>query len=197
MNIGDKIRAARINKNLTQEELGALLGIQKSAVAKYENGRVVNIKMGTLQKICEVLDMKASELIYETLESESELLSRYPLFKDKSSSELLASDGSAQLTKKEEYLIITIKDNSMADDRILPGDAVFIKKQFTVNNGELAAVSINNQEPIIRRFFYYPKEDKLVLSAGNRLAEPLVFLNDAINNVKIIGKAISFQSRII
>ena len=77
MNIGDKIRAARINKNLTQEELGALLGIQKSAVAKYENGRVVNIKMGTLQKICEVLDMKASELIYETLESESELLSRF------------------------------------------------------------------------------------------------------------------------
>ena len=197
MNIGDKIRAARINKNLTQEELGALLGIQKSAVAKYENGRVVNIKMGTLQKICEVLDMKASELIYETLESESELLSQYPLFKDKSSSELLVSDGSAQLTKKEDYLIITIKDNSMADDRILPGDAVFIKKQFTVNNGELAAVSINNQEPIIRRFFYYPKEDKLVLSAGNRLAEPLVFLNDAINNVKIIGKAISFQSRII
>ena len=109
----------------------------------------------------------------------------------------MVSDGSAQLTKKEDYLIITIKDNSMADDRILPGDAVFIKKQFTVNNGELAAVSINNQEPIIRRFFYYPKEDKLVLSAGNRLAEPLVFLNDAINNVKIIGKAISFQSRII
>ena len=63
MNIGEKIRAARISKGMTQEELGKLLGVQKSAVAKYENGRVVNIKRSTLKKISDILEIRPSELI--------------------------------------------------------------------------------------------------------------------------------------
>ena len=65
MNIGDKIKAARIAKGMTQEELGKHLGVQKSAIAKYENGRVVNIKRSTLKKISDVLDIRASELIFD------------------------------------------------------------------------------------------------------------------------------------
>ena len=64
MDIGAKIKAARIAKNMTQEELGEILGVQKSAVAKYENGRVVNIKRSTLKKISDVLDIPPFELIY-------------------------------------------------------------------------------------------------------------------------------------
>lgn len=64
MDIGSKIRAARIAKNMTQEELGEILGVQRSAVAKYENNRVVNIKRSTLKKISEVLDIPPFELIY-------------------------------------------------------------------------------------------------------------------------------------
>ena len=63
MNIGEKIKAARISKGMTQEELGKLLGVQKSAVAKYENGRVVNIKRSTLKKISDILEIRPSELI--------------------------------------------------------------------------------------------------------------------------------------
>ena len=40
MSIGKLIKDARIAKGLTQEELGELVGVQKSAIAKYENGRV-------------------------------------------------------------------------------------------------------------------------------------------------------------
>ena len=64
MSIGAKIRAARIAKNMTQEELGEILGVQRSAVAKYENGRVVNIKRSILKKISDVLDIPPYELIY-------------------------------------------------------------------------------------------------------------------------------------
>ena len=67
MDIGRKIREARISKGYTQEELGNLIGVQKSAIAKYENGRVVNIKRSTLQKIAEVLNIRPSELIFEKL----------------------------------------------------------------------------------------------------------------------------------
>lgn len=63
MEIGAKIKNARIAKGLTQEELGALVGVQKSAIAKYENGRVVNIKRSTLQGLATALDLKGSELI--------------------------------------------------------------------------------------------------------------------------------------
>jgi transcriptional regulator with XRE-family HTH domain len=68
MNIGEKIRAARLAKGMTQEELGKILGVQKSAIAKYENGRIVNIKRSTLKKISDVLGIRPSELIYEKIE---------------------------------------------------------------------------------------------------------------------------------
>lgn len=65
MNIGDKIKQARINKGMTQEELGKALGVQNSAIAKYEKGRVVNIKRSTLKKISDILGIAPSELIFE------------------------------------------------------------------------------------------------------------------------------------
>lgn len=65
MEIGQTIRQARIAKGLTQEELGNLVGLQKSAIAKYENGRVVNIKRSTLQKLAKALDLRGSDLVIE------------------------------------------------------------------------------------------------------------------------------------
>jgi transcriptional regulator with XRE-family HTH domain len=66
MEIGQKIKEARKAKGLTQEALGQLVGLQKSAIAKYESGRVVNIKRSTLQKLAKALDLRGSDLIIET-----------------------------------------------------------------------------------------------------------------------------------
>ena len=66
MDIGQKIKEARLAKGLTQEELGNIVGLQKSAIAKYENGRVVNIKRSTLQKLAKALDLRGSDLIIES-----------------------------------------------------------------------------------------------------------------------------------
>ena len=75
MDIGQKIKHARIAKGLTQEELGNLVGLQKSAIAKYENGRVVNIKRSTLQKLAQALDLRGSDLIIEANPKEAAELS--------------------------------------------------------------------------------------------------------------------------
>lgn len=74
-NIGKLIKDARIAKGLTQEELGSMVGVQKSAIAKYENGRVVNIKRSTLQGLAKALDLKGSDLIIESSPSEAASLS--------------------------------------------------------------------------------------------------------------------------
>ena len=69
MNVGDKIKAARLKKGYTQEELGNLIGVQKSAVAKYEKGRVVNIKRSVLAKISKVLEIPPIELVSDIEEN--------------------------------------------------------------------------------------------------------------------------------
>ena len=75
MEIGKLIKDARLAKGLTQEELGNLVGVQKSAIAKYENGRVVNIKRSTLRKLAEVLNLRGSDLVIESNPKEAAELS--------------------------------------------------------------------------------------------------------------------------
>lgn len=70
MTIGEKIKKARLEKGYTQEELGKLIGVQKSAVAKYEKGKVVNIKRSVLKKISMVLDIPPVELVSDIEEKE-------------------------------------------------------------------------------------------------------------------------------
>ncbi len=72
MEIGDVIKSARLAKGLTQKELGEMVGKQKSAIAKYEKGIVVNIKRSTLQKLAIALDLKGSDLIPDINEQEQE-----------------------------------------------------------------------------------------------------------------------------
>ena len=61
--LGEKIKTARLAKGYTQEELGKLIGVQKSAIAKYEKGRVTNIRRSVWAKLCEVLDMQPEDFI--------------------------------------------------------------------------------------------------------------------------------------
>lgn len=63
MKTAEKIRLLRINKGLTQEELGTLIGVQKSAINKYEKGRVENIKRSTFMKLASALDVEPVDLL--------------------------------------------------------------------------------------------------------------------------------------
>ena len=57
------IRAARIRKNLTQEELGKRVGVTKSAVMKWEKGIVENIKRSTIIKLAAELDLSPLDIL--------------------------------------------------------------------------------------------------------------------------------------
>ncbi len=62
MDVGFVIKKARLAKGLTQEELGEKVGVKKSAVAKWENGRVSEIKRSNLKMLAEALDIKPTDL---------------------------------------------------------------------------------------------------------------------------------------
>ena len=63
MGMAERIKQKRIEKGLTQEELGEKLGLQKSAIAKYENGRVENIKRSIIVDMAKVLECSPSYLM--------------------------------------------------------------------------------------------------------------------------------------
>lgn len=61
--MGKRIRELRMDAGLTQEQLGDMVGLQKSAIAKYENGKTENMKRSVIQKMAEVLGVSPSYLM--------------------------------------------------------------------------------------------------------------------------------------
>ena len=63
MSMAERIKELRMAAGLTQEELGEKIGLQKSAIAKYENGRVENIKRSTIQALADLFGVKPSYIL--------------------------------------------------------------------------------------------------------------------------------------
>lgn len=85
------------------------------------------------------------------------------------------------------------KGDSMINARIYDGDIVFCVKQETIENGQIAAVIIDD-EATLKRFYYYPDEKKVVLSPENSKFAPIVYIGEELSHIHIIGRAIAFQS---
>lgn len=86
---------------------------------------------------------------------------------------------------------LTCKGDSMINARIFDGDIVYIRKQDTVENGEIAAVLIEDEATLKRvRLF----DDHISLEPENPQYRPIVYWGDEMNSVRIIGKAVAFTS---
>ena len=92
--------------------------------------------------------------------------------------------------------ILTAKGDSMIDARIFDGDEVFIKQADMVNNGEIAAVILED-EATLKRFFYYPEEHRLVLKAENPAYPPMIYEGEELNRVRIVGRAVMVQAKLM
>lgn len=83
------------------------------------------------------------------------------------------------------------KGDSMVNARINDGDIVYIKQQSQVDNGEIAAVLIDNEATLKRVYIY---EDKVVLQPENTKYPTFVYTKEDMNNIRILGKAVGFTS---
>lgn len=63
-NIGKNIKELRKSKGLTQADLAELLGVNKSAVQRYESGVIVNLKTETIRKLCDIFDTYPYKFFY-------------------------------------------------------------------------------------------------------------------------------------
>ena len=63
MDVGYLIKKARMEKGMTQEELAEKVGVKKSAVAKWENGRVSEIKRTNLKNLADALGLDPNQLL--------------------------------------------------------------------------------------------------------------------------------------
>ena len=59
--IGEAIKAERLKQNLTQEELGAKVGVKKSQISKLESGKCI-ITLPTMSKIFKALGFGSASL---------------------------------------------------------------------------------------------------------------------------------------
>lgn len=83
-NIGSLIKQARLQKGYTQEALAKMVGVQKSAVAKWENGRVSEIKRSNIGSLSEALGIDPVLLVSDSNDANKEKPTvQYDGFSDK------------------------------------------------------------------------------------------------------------------
>lgn len=208
MEMGQKIYNLRVQKGMTLEELGNMVGVGKSTVRKWENGMIANMKRDKILKVSEALGTTPAYLMgWEDEEKITSLhniypieLKRFPLAGKiacgvpKFSNEDRESYIMAGTDIKADFCLKATGD-SMVGARILDGDIVFIRKQEMVDNGEIAAVVVNSDnEATLKRLFYYKEKGLLILKAENPSYEDLIFQGEELNEVHILGKAVAFQS---
>ena len=67
--LGQEIKRLRLERGYTQQQLGEMLGVQKSAVQKYEKGTVKNLKQETMIRLCQIFDVSPAvfmDAMYDT-----------------------------------------------------------------------------------------------------------------------------------
>ncbi len=126
-------------------------------------------------------------------------LRQYPLLGDIACGRPIVAQGNGDsyvsAADTEADFCLIAKGDSMVGARIYDGDEVFIQQTDMVNNGEIAAVVLDD-EATLKRLYYYPAEQKLVLSPENPAYEPLVFTGEELNHVHVLGRAVAVQGRL-
>lgn len=206
MTLGDKIRNARESAGLTQEELGKMCGTTKQTIYKYEIGKITNIPIDRLEKIAGIVGVSTASLL--GWERSGSLPSNIIPMPEMRKIPLLGTIACGAPVFADEHMdgevdipsnihadfALTCKGDSMINARIFDGDIVYIRKQDTVENGEIAAVLIDSEATLKRVKLY---DDHIVLEPENPMYKPFVYWNEDMNDVRILGKAVAFTSKVI
>ena len=206
---GKQLKAAREKYGLSISELADRTGISKSNLADYEED-TVEPSMDELSLLSEAYGISRGELLWNNFENgpsddltqfdniKPVQLKRFPMLGEIACGEPIWADEDhesyvmADMDIKADFCL-RAKGDSMINARIYDGDIVFIKEMPIVNNGDIAAVIIDN-EATLKRFYYDRENNYLQLIAENPLYKPLVYRNEQLDEIRVLGKAVYFMS---
>lgn len=208
MTLGQRIKDLREEHHLTQEEFSKIIGISKSAVGMYEtNKREPNLE--TLDAIADFFNVDM-----DYLRGKSDCRNRFqwaqehrqiippgfqpmppmtpvPLVGQIACGDPITAEENLEgvINVPEAWsatFVLTCHGDSM-EPKIKDGDLVAIRKQDEVENGQIAAVRIEN-EATLKKVYLYP--DRLELRPINPDYESIVLYGDEINTAAIEGRAV-------
>jgi len=205
--VGDRIRNRRKEVGMSADKLAEILNVSRSTVFRYESGGIEKVPASVLMDIARALGTTSHYLMgweEEQQDDKGKLpsnifpikLKRFPLL-----GEIACGKPIFCNEDRESYVIagtdidadfcLRAHGDSMINARILDGDIVFIREQPSVDNGEIAAVIIEDEATLKRIYF---DGTTFTLIAENPKYPPMVFTGETLNHVRILGKAIAFQS---
>ena len=213
----DRLTEAMQLRGIRASELALRTGLSKARISQYVNGKFVpksdailllaeTLGVSELWLLGRTADMNPAPSVNteETIPCPENLsplrLRRFPILgeiacglptlavEDPDGGYVTAADTTADFC-------LTAKGDSMIGARIYDGDEVFIQQTDLVNNGEIAAVVVEN-EATLKRVYYYPEAEKLILTAENPLYPPMVFVGEELADIRILGRAVAFQSKV-
>lgn len=205
--IGDRIKQRRLEIGLSVDQVAEKIGKNRATVYRYESSEIEKFPIDILEPLADALRTTPAYLMGWADEEQDVLPSNLMPMPEMRKIPLVGTIacGEPILAEEniEEYISIpkhikadfalTCKGDSMINARIWDGDTVYIKQQDTVENGEIAAVLIDNEATLKRvRLF----DDHIILEPENPMYKPLVYWHEEMNKVRILGKAVAFTSAV-
>lgn len=199
MNLGAKLKNRRLELALTLEEVGNIVGVSKSTVMKWETGDIENMRRDKIALLAKALNVPVLWVMgIEEGDTVSFKTKKVPLLGSIAAGEPILACEEHSVYIEVGYDVdvdfcLRVKGDSMIDARILDGDIVFIRQQPVVENGEIAAVLLDN-EVTLKRF--YQNNGGIILKPENSKYQPRYYTEKNFKDIRVLGKAIFFQSKL-
>ena len=213
--MGNSIVATRMQQRreelgLTLDDIALEIGVARSTIQRYEKGTIEKLKLPVIEAIANVLQVDPAWLvgksddpkIADAVSPDNILpfptMKSVPLIGTIACGEpILAAENIECEVDMPEHVkadfALRCKGDSMINARIYDGDIVYIRQQPTVDDGQIAAVLVDD-EATLKRVHLYP--DHVVLEPENPQYRPLSFWESDMEHVRILGKAVAFTSNV-
>lgn len=212
--IGSRIRKRREELGLSQDELGKRLGYKsRSSINKIELDQR-NLTQSKIKAIADALETTPAyimgwnepdqKLNEENLKFFDNLFpietKKFPLIGNIACGKPIFADEQFEAyieagANIEADFCLRAQGDSMIGARIYDGDIVFIRKQEMVDDGEIAAVLIDD-EATLKRVYYDQENNVIQLFAENPNYKTMRFTNEELDHIRILGKAVALQTDI-
>lgn len=198
----EQLKILRKREGLTQAEVAARLGVDRSTYAKYENGQSEpNFEM--LQKLADLFRSSADFLIGGTDQPSSKSGSWVPVLGDVAAGIPIEAvenivdyeEIDTDMASTGKHYGLRIKGSSM-EPRIREGDVVIVRQQEDADTGDTAVVLVNGESATVKRIKKEP-DGGLWLLPNNPAYDPQHYspAEVAEKPVRIIGKVVELRGK--